>query len=538
MKKTFISVSAFVLSLMMLVSSASACTSLYVGSALTTDGTILLSRSEDLANNYNKMQFVIEPGVHKAGEVYNGCYGFTYTFTHDSYGYTAFQDDNMYGVDNVCPDCGGTHLHTPYQEGGTNEKGLTVSSSEAMTAVKEILALEPFEADGGIDQAEIPTILLSECSTAKEALDMLMNFYDTVGTATGSGLWIFDKDEAYYIENGCSHQYLAIKLNDTLVMVQPNMCALGLIDLDDENVYASAGLIATAKAAGTYVGDEEANTINISASYFNRANQKQSTRMTNVLNFLQGVDTFTSEEGNYGPEAFTVTNVGADGSIVPLNTAIKLDHAMSLEDVLAYYHVSGVSNTGNLETHIYNYVPGSADPTDIQEWVAMATTGLSVFVPYLPMLTNDVYEGLKVSTATAYFTTEKPTEGAFYPTTGKVTNEAGEKVTVDGYMVMPSDWADSVYWTMNVLANLYLNDAMDQTAKDMVDAALAGMQDVMVDQYLAEGNGVLAAVKALYAAGDIDAAKALVTNTAYIYSEDAHLMSVKLVKAIMNGLYD
>ncbi|MCQ2454215.1 MAG: hypothetical protein MJ136_06700, partial [Clostridia bacterium] len=273
-------------------------------------------------------------------------------------------------------------------------------------------------------------------------------------------------------------------------------------------------------------------------SYFNKANQKQSARMTDALNFLQGVDTFTNDAGNYDASAFTVTNVGADGSIVPLNTAIKLDHAMDIEDVLAFYHLPSVSRTGNLETHIYNYVPGSADPTDIQEWVAMATTGLSVFVPYLPMLTIDVYDGLKLSTATAYFTTEKPADGAFYPTTGKVTNEAGEKVTVDGYMVMPSDWADSVYWTMDVLANLYLNNAMDQTAKDMVDAALAGMQNVMVDQYLAEGNGVLATVKALYAAGDVDAAKALVTNTAMIYSEDAHQMCVKLVKAIMNGLYD
>ena len=36
----------------------------------------------------------------------------TYTFTHDSYRYTARRDDNGLGV---CPDCDSTHEHTPYE---------------------------------------------------------------------------------------------------------------------------------------------------------------------------------------------------------------------------------------------------------------------------------------------------------------------------------------------------------------------------------------------------------------------------------------
>ena len=93
------------------VPSAFACTALYVGSDLTEDGTTMFGRIEDLGtNDYNKLFNVSPAGKHTTGEVYEGCYGFTYTFTHDSYRYTARRDDNGLGV---CPDCDSTHEHTP-----------------------------------------------------------------------------------------------------------------------------------------------------------------------------------------------------------------------------------------------------------------------------------------------------------------------------------------------------------------------------------------------------------------------------------------
>ena len=83
------------------VPSAFACTALYVGSDLTEDGTTMFGRIEDLGtNDYNKLFNISPAGKHTAGEVYEGCYGFTHTFTHDSYRYTARRDDNGLGV---CP---------------------------------------------------------------------------------------------------------------------------------------------------------------------------------------------------------------------------------------------------------------------------------------------------------------------------------------------------------------------------------------------------------------------------------------------------
>ena len=131
MKKIWFLMATMAATLLLCVISASACTMVYVGSDLTSDGSSFLARSEDFSNSYNKIAYVNQHGKYKAGSVYKGCYGFTHTFTHDSYSYTATSDDITSGV---CPDCGQTHPHTPMEEVGTNEKGVSVSAMVTLRA--------------------------------------------------------------------------------------------------------------------------------------------------------------------------------------------------------------------------------------------------------------------------------------------------------------------------------------------------------------------------------------------------------------------
>lgn len=155
---------------------ALACTSIYVGFDFTADGSTIFARSEDISNSYNKLFYVSPAGKHTAGEIYNGCYGFTYTFTHESYAYTAFNDDNGSGV---YPDCGGTHAHMPYEAGGTDEIGVTVSATETIGGTDAIYEADPYE-DAGIEEAENVTVLLSEAATAREGVELLLSIYDVL----------------------------------------------------------------------------------------------------------------------------------------------------------------------------------------------------------------------------------------------------------------------------------------------------------------------------------------------------------------------
>lgn len=474
MKKLVTSMIALILCLSSV--SAMACTAIYVGSDLTADGKTMFARSEDISNSYNKLFYVSPAGKHTAGEEYAGCYGFTYTFTKSSYSYTAFSDD--YGAAaSECPDCGGTHAHTPYEAGGTNEMGVTVSATETIGCSDAIYEADPY-ADAGIEEAEIPTVLLSEAATAKEAVELLLSIYDTAGCAGGSGIFIADDKEVWYIENASGTQYVALKLSPSMAFAQPNMSIIGLIDLDDtENVIASKDLIAVAEKAGSYVGDKEANTINYVASY--NADQAAGSRMVDALKF------FNAETAKDEPAVtdYTISNVNAEGNIVPMYTSIVLDHAYTVDDFVKYYHIAGIGSNRNLETHIFA-ISAQDGLTDTVEWVAMDDAALSVFVPYYPMLTTDTYEGYKLSTLPAEFAAEKPENAdVAYPTTKYKWNENHERVPVEGYCTLPADWAGSVYWTMDALSNLYEAGNLTDEQKTVITDKLAALQTECYDAF-------------------------------------------------------
>lgn len=509
----------FVLALALCLSStgALACTSIYVGAGLTADGSTMLARSEDISNSYNKLFYVSPAGNHSAGEEYTGCYGFTWTFTKDSYAYTAFSDDNGAGVNGVCPDCGGDHAHTPYQAGGTNAMGVTVSATETIGCADALHEADPYE-DLGIEEAEITTVLLSEAATAREAVDLLLSIYDDAGCNSGSGILIADSSEAWYVENTTGHEYLALKLPPTLAFAQPNMSIIGLIDLDDtENVIASKGLIAVAKQAGTYVGDEAANTIDYVASY--NADQKANGRMADSLKF------FNAAAAPEEPASadYTLSNVDADGSIVPLHSGIVLDHPYAIEDLVAYYHIPSIGYNRNLETHIFQ-IFAEDGPTDTVEWIAMDDCHYSVFVPYYPLLTTDAYAAYKLSTLPAEFTTEQPTDAEiFYATTKNQRNANGERVAVEGYTALPENWADSLYWTYDALSNLIEAGNADENQMQIIEEKLNALQSQCYAAYDA-------LVQAAAESGE-DAAKAA-TQISAEAAAAVHAAGVELVNAI------
>lgn len=514
MKKFFL----FVLAAAMCLSSvnALACTAIYVGSDLTADGSTMFARSEDISNSYNKLYSVIPAGVHTAGEEYVGCYGFTYTFTKDSYGYTAFCDDNGQGY---CPDCGGEHAHTPYQAGGTNEMGLTVSATESLYCSSAIAEADPY-VDTGIEEAEITTVLLSEAATAKEALDLLLNIYETAGCCGGSGIFLADDQEIWYVENASGTQYVAVKLNSTMVFAEPNVSVIGLVDLDDtDNVIASKDVIAVAEKAGTYVGDKEANTIDFSTSY--TSNAKTSDRMISALQYFNPENV----KDNYDPSEYCISNVDAEGNIVPLYTNITLDHVYSIEDMVGYYHIPGIGKTGNLEIHIFQ-VFAEDSITDTVEWVAMDDGCYNAFVPYYPMLTTDVYAAYKVSTEPASFTEEKPESGVFYAATKTKRNAEGERVKVEGFTKLPDVWADSFYWTMDALSNLMEYGELTDEQKATVNTALDDLQKQCYDAY--------AKLQAEVAAAETsEAAAAAATAISEDMAKTVHTTCVELVNGLI-----
>lgn len=165
-------------------------------------------------------------------------------------------------------------------------------------------------------------------------------------------------------------------------------------------------------------------------------------------------------------------------------TNITISDTFTIQDAVAYYDIGSIGYNRNLETHIFQiYAVDSL--TDTVEWVAMDNASLSVFVPYYPMLTTDTYAAYQVSTPEAEFVTEEPTEGIYYATTARQYID-GERVNVEGFKIIPANWAESFYWTFDALSNLYEFVTLTDEQKATVDGTLAGLQDMCYAEYASQ----------------------------------------------------
>ena len=422
-----------------------------------------------------------------------------------------------------------------YTEFGTNEKGVSVSATETLYGNEKVTEADPYrdaewaEANNseriGIEETDIPTIILAEASSAREGVKLLLDIYENYGCVYASGVFVCDKDEVWYVENCSGTQYVAIKLNNNMIFLEPNMAVIGRVDLDDENVIASKDLIAVAKKAGTFVGDEAKNIIDFRASYA-RISEKMDQRMIDGLNYLNATYKYDSDALVADNTKFTISNLDASDKLVALYTNIKADRKLDKDDVFGYYKLSSIGKASNQEIEIFQLFKDRPVETATVGWVGVGNMSYNVFVPYYPMLIDGMYKGYQVSTASAKFTTEKPDTFCTYGTSWAQDAE-GNWQRVSGFKAYPSNWKDSYYFTFEGLGGYIANAEkitgapLKAEAKTYVADKLAALQQELYEDFVTTDE--------LAKASD---ARALATENGKAMAEKAHKLGVELVEYI------
>lgn len=422
-----------------------------------------------------------------------------------------------------------------YTEFGTNEKGVSVSATETLYGNEKVTEADPYrdaewaEANKseriGIEETDIPTIILAEASSAREGVKLLLDIYENYGCVTASGVFVCDKDEVWYVENCSGTQYVAIKLNNNMIFLEPNMAVIGRVDLDDENVIASKDLIAVAKKAGTFVGDEAKNIIDFRASYA-RISEKMDQRMIDGLNYLNAAYKYDSDALVADNTKFTISNLDASDKLVALYTNIKADRKLDKDDVFGYYKLSSIGKASNQEIEIFQLFKDRPGETATVGWVGVGNMSYNVFVPYYPMLIDGMYKGYQVSTASAKFTTEKPDTFCTYGTSWAQDAE-GNWQRVSGFKAYPSNWKDSYYFTFEGLGGYIANadkitgKPLKAEAKACVADQLAALQQELYKDFVTTDQLAKA-----------DDARALATENGKTMAEKAHKLGVELVEYI------
>lgn len=372
-----------VLTAFTLQSSVDACTGFIIGKDLTTDGSILYGRTEDLEPNHNKTFVIREAKDNKDGAKWKDkANGFEYPLPSHSYKYTAVPDVTpKYGV---------------YDEAGFNEFGVSMSATVSASANDAIQKIDPYVKDG-LAESSMTSVILPSVKTAREGIERIAKIVTEKGSAEGNIVTLADKDGIWYMEILSGHQYVAIKFPDDKFAVFPNTFYLGHVDFNDKtNTIASADVEKVAKKAKSYT--EVDGKFHIAQSYNPPLNDANRSRSFSGIKSLDPDSKVTYKDKNYEllqstdktfslEDAMKLQRNRFEGlDLKPLDQ-MALDgkgKPKSKDAVKGYAYP--ISNPNVMEAHIFQLKKDI--PAELGGGVMWLSIGSPRNAPYLPHLGN------------------------------------------------------------------------------------------------------------------------------------------------------
>ena len=195
----------------------SACTSILIGKKASRDGSIMIGRNEDAKAAWPKRLV-----VHARGEMPSQFVSkdtkLELTLPKISARYTATPEwTDKYGL---------------FEEAGINEYGVAMSATESAYSNDLVLGYDPLVKEGLNEEAMV-TVVLPYVKTAREGVQRLGELVAKYGTGETNGILFADDDEAWYLETGAGHYWVAQRIPDDCYAVVANQLAIQEIDFND-----------------------------------------------------------------------------------------------------------------------------------------------------------------------------------------------------------------------------------------------------------------------------------------------------------------
>lgn len=207
----------------------SSCTSILIGKKATIDQSVIIGRNEDAKTAWPKhLQFNKRtdrgPSTFKSKDN-----KFTMSLPSTAFAYSATPEwTDKYGI---------------FAEDGINEYNVAMSATESAYANERVLACDPFNEKSGILEEAMVSVVLPYVKTAREGVERLGQIVAEHGAAEADGILFADEDEAWYMELGSGHHYVAIRIPDDSYAVVANQLSIQEIDFSDpQNFIWSDGI--------------------------------------------------------------------------------------------------------------------------------------------------------------------------------------------------------------------------------------------------------------------------------------------------------
>lgn len=286
---------------------AYACTAVYVGSEASSDGTIIMAKSNDYQAvwaNYMTVTDAVEnqPGrtmpVDNEGTVFAELPANTYKYTSTPWMESTTATNELGHDATVC----------------TNECGVSMIMSITSFSNKAALEADPL-VEHGLSEFTAVDLVTCQSATAKDAVMVLCGLIDQYGSSEVNIALISDQNEAWYVEMYGGHQYAAVKLPADSVAAFGNEFSLQyLADYEDCITSAQLESLPSEKGFAVYGNNGQ---LNLLSTY---AGQSVTTNYSHMRTWIGHKLLAPSAYGSY-----------SIGDVYPL--CFKADAKVSLNDV-------------------------------------------------------------------------------------------------------------------------------------------------------------------------------------------------------------
>uniref|UniRef100_A0AB33JI29 Dipeptidase n=1 Tax=Prevotella sp. GTC17262 TaxID=3236797 RepID=A0AB33JI29_9BACT len=352
----------------------SECTTILVGKKMTTDGSMIVARSEDWDGMVAKNLQIFEDTDNGPEEFVARDSKFRCPLPKKAFGYSALSP---------------YHLHGHWGSAGFNTVGVGMSATETIFTNDKALAADPL-VETGVAENCIYNIVLPYVSTAREGVARIGRLIEEYGSAEGFAIGLVDSRESWYLENAGGHRWLATRIPDDRYFVTGNQSRFRTYDPQDtDNYMASADLIEHAAANGLYDPAKGA------AFDFHEAYARDAE-----------LDTTYNYPRVWGLQGMLSPDIKNDVTRNTFPVFAKADHPLSLDDMRRAFrfHYNGTEHDPYLnnnpkerfrpvsifrttQTHILHVRPELPTAIGRVDYMAEGMAALGVFVP--------LYQGVK-----------------------------------------------------------------------------------------------------------------------------------------------
>ena len=208
-----------------------ACTTLLVGKNASYDGSTMIARNDDSGSGHftAKKFVVVQPEEHPA--VYRS------VLSHVEIPLPG-DPMRMTAMPNAVEGKG------IWAAAGVNAANVGMTATETITSNPRVLGADPLvvyqpargeqpEVPGGIGEEDIVYLVLPYIHTAREGVERLGKLLETYGTYEMNGIAFQDVDEVWWLETIGGHHWIAKKIPEDRVIINPNQFGMDSFDLED-----------------------------------------------------------------------------------------------------------------------------------------------------------------------------------------------------------------------------------------------------------------------------------------------------------------